>query len=55
MYPQTRVALWLDRPIKGYEAAACGSFAGAIAAALTTPLDVMKTRLMLGTVSLPTL
>jgi solute carrier family 25 (mitochondrial S-adenosylmethionine transporter), member 26 len=30
------------------EAAACGSFSGAIAAALTTPLDVVKTRLMLG-------
>ena len=31
------------------QAAACGSFGGAIAAAVTTPLDVMKTRLMLGT------
>jgi len=30
------------------QAAACGSFGGAIAAAITTPLDVIKTRLMLG-------
>ena len=30
------------------QAAACGSFGGAIAAAFTTPLDVIKTRLMLG-------
>jgi len=40
--------------VQGYEtsplqAAACGSVSGGIAAALTTPLDVIKTRLMLGT------
>lgn len=29
-------------------AAACGSFSGGIAAATTTPLDVLKTRLMIG-------
>lgn len=29
--------------------AACGSVAGAVAAALTTPLDVVKTRIMLST------
>uniref|UniRef100_A0A7S2E6B2 S-adenosylmethionine transporter n=1 Tax=Ditylum brightwellii TaxID=49249 RepID=A0A7S2E6B2_9STRA len=35
-------------PVSPIQAAACGSFGGAIAAAATTPLDVVKTRLMLG-------
>ena len=34
-------------PIASYESAACGSFAGGVAAAITTPLDVAKTRIML--------
>ena len=39
--------------IQGYatsplQAATCGSFSGGVAAAFTTPLDVVKTRLMLG-------
>ncbi|ELU39617.1 S-adenosylmethionine transporter [Rhizoctonia solani AG-1 IA] len=37
----------LDRPIDPHEAALCGSLAGAIAASATTPLDVLKTRIML--------
>lgn len=35
------------RPLHAYEAAACGSVSGGVAAALTTPLDVLKTRVML--------
>ncbi len=35
-------------PVNPLQAAACGSFGGAVAAAATTPLDVIKTRLMLG-------
>jgi solute carrier family 25 S-adenosylmethionine transporter 26 len=43
---------WSERrgqPVTPVQAAACGSFSGSIAAAATTPLDVLKTRLMLGT------
>ncbi|KAG9122760.1 S-adenosylmethionine transporter [Ceratobasidium sp. 392] len=42
-----RLATALDRSIGPHEAAVCGSVAGGIAAAATTPLDVLKTRVML--------
>eukprot|EP00934_Nitzschia_sp_Nitz4_P005956 Nitzschia sp. Nitz4//scaffold24_size164493//12274//13219//NITZ4_002305-RA/size164493-snap-gene-0.0-mRNA-1//1//CDS//3329544045//5946//frame0 len=50
IYEQTKVwwGEWQGSPVNPIQAAACGSFGGAIAAALTTPLDVVKTRLMLG-------
>ncbi|KAM6494503.1 Mitochondrial carrier domain containing protein [Amanita muscaria] len=35
------------KPLYAHEAAVCGSIAGGVAATITTPLDVLKTRVML--------
>lgn len=37
-----------EQDVSSFQAAACGSVSGGVAAALTTPSDVIKTRLMLG-------
>ena len=45
---KVKVSEYKGRECSPWEAAICGSFGGAIAAAVTTPLDVVKTRLMVG-------
>jgi len=49
LFKQRLSAYLHKKPLRAHEAALCGCVAGAIAGALTTPLDVLKTRIMLDT------
>lgn len=40
-------SFYIDREIRPVESAICGAIAGGVSAAVTTPLDVAKTRIML--------
>ena len=45
---KVKVTVAQGRPASAQESAMCGAGAGAVAGAVTTPLDVVKTRVMLG-------
>ena len=47
---QTTWGISQGRPVDPWQGAVCGACAGAVAAAMTTPLDVAKTRVMLAKV-----
>lgn len=48
-YLKSKYGMYKRAPVEPFEAALMGSVAGGIGAAITTPLDVCKTRIMLST------
>ncbi|XP_005093221.1 S-adenosylmethionine mitochondrial carrier protein-like [Aplysia californica] len=46
-YLKSRVSKHTEQPITALQSSLCGATSGAISAAITTPLDVVKTRVML--------
>jgi len=46
-------SLMQQSPVQPWQSSLCGAFAGGFSAAVTTPLDVAKTRIMLAPVSKP--
>ena len=50
---QMKWSVMQQSPVQPWQSSLCGAFAGGFSAAVTTPLDVAKTRIMLAPVGMP--